>query len=317
MRIVHAAEVVKGGVSTVIRQLIQNQVDWKEIEEIYCIVPNSQLNELSPYYENINTCTFERKKRSFKACLSFLKVFITTIWRVEPDIVHLHSTFAGFLGRISLIMLRPWRNPKVIYCPHAFSFLMEGAKYKRELFVFIEKMLSNVTDKIICVSKYEYNSAVGNGIDEKKLRVIYNGTEIKDRYNKKNDNEINMLFIGRLDYQKGYDILLSAMEKTTNKDIRLTVVGSANDEGDEYKESINIKYMGWISPKEIDAFYKKSDVVCVPSRWEGFAMVPLEAMSYSTAVIASNSTSLPEVIDDHKTGLLFENNSIESLCQIL
>lgn len=178
-------------------------------------------------------------------------------------------------------------------------------------------MLSNVTDKIICVSKYEYNSAVGNGIDEKKLRVIYNGTEIKDRYNKKNDNEINMLFIGRLDYQKGYDILLSAMEKTTNKDIRLTVVGSANDEGDEYKESINIKYMGWISPKEIDAFYKKSDVVCVPSRWEGFAMVPLEAMSYSTAVIASNSTSLPEVIDDHKTGLLFENNSIESLCQIL
>ena len=79
--------------------------------------------------------------------------------------------------------------------------------------------------------------------------------------NKKNDNEINMLFIGRLDYQKGYDILLSAMEKTTNKDIRLTVVGSANDEGDEYKESINIKYMGWISPKEIDAFYKKSDII--------------------------------------------------------
>lgn len=317
MRVLHAAEVIKGGVSTVMRQLIEDQKKWDKIKNISCVIPDAQVQELSPHNYGVNVNLFSRKNRSLMSMLSFMKVFFLVILKDKPNIVHLHSTFAGVLGRIILILLYPFYRPSIVYCPHAFSFLMESKDIKRKMYISIERTLSLVTDRIICVSQYEYDSAIDAGICKNKLCIIHNGVPIRERKEKELSGKIRGLFVGRLDYQKGFDILLSSFKKTNNKNIELTVVGAAQDGSVNTDRVEGIRYLGWISPSDIESYYRQSDVVFVPSRWEGFAMVPLEAMSYGVPVVASNNTSFPEIVFDSENGYLFESNSVKSLVDVL
>ncbi|HHT3114579.1 TPA: glycosyltransferase [Klebsiella pneumoniae] len=317
MKVLHAAEVVKGGVSTVMRQLLEDQYSWDKIGKVVCVIPENQKEELSPYHTKSGMYFFKRKKRGILSFISFIKAFILCVLREKPDIVHLHSTFSGVLGRLCLFILRPIVKPVVIYCPHAFSFMMTNQKIKKKIYVAIEKILQKNTDAIICVSKYELEESIKYGFDKSKLILIYNGVPRKRFYDKKTTgNNINLLFIGRLDYQKGFDILISAMEKTINGNIKLTVVGDSDDSNVK-KNSDSIKYVGWVAPENIEQYYREADLVVVPSRWEGFAMVPLEAMSYGLPVISSDATSLPEAIKHRVTGYLFKSESASNLTDVL
>ena len=66
----------------------------------------------------------------------------------------------------------------------------------------------------------------------------------------------------------------------------------------------------------MEPYFIAADVLVIPSRWEGFAMVPLEAMSYSLPIIASDATSLPEVVINNETGYLFKNGDANSLLSV-
>jgi glycosyltransferase involved in cell wall biosynthesis len=61
---------------------------------------------------------------------------------------------------------------------------------------------------------------------------------------------------------------------------------------------------GWLPPAEIEAFYRSADVVVVPSRWEGFGLIAVEAMRAELPVIASRVGGLPEIVVDGETGVL-------------
>jgi hypothetical protein len=87
-------------------------------------------------------------------------------------VVHLHSTFSGVIGRCVCVLLKPWRRPKIVYCPHAFSFLMESSPIKQKVYASIERVLQKVTDVIICVSRYEMDKAARFGIERKRMRLI-------------------------------------------------------------------------------------------------------------------------------------------------
>ncbi|HGU2189508.1 TPA: glycosyltransferase, partial [Escherichia coli] len=64
-------------------------------------------------------------------------------------------------------------------------------------------------------------------------------------------------------------------------------------------------YAGWLSADKIRNEYKSADLIIIPSRWEGFAMVPLEAMSYGVPVIASDIGPFKEIIKHGVSGILF------------
>lgn len=316
MKILHAAETIKGGVATVITQLITNSSGKADM---YCLIPFQQQTELNT--ASCHKIFFQRKKRGILAFVLFFYNFTKLIWKIRPDIVHLHSSFAGFLGRISLIILYPWRRPKVIYCPHAFSFLISTSVFKKKCYIFIEKLLLIRTSKVICVSKFEKDQAIRHGLPKSKLEVIYNGVSIPDDINGKEkadiENKIQLLYVGRFDYQKGFDIILELANRMNPDRFQLTVVG---DFVNDHKYNIDnnlITYVGWLTSQELSNYYRNTHIVIVPSRWEGFAMVPLEAMSYKKAVIAANTTSLPEAVVDGETGYLFDIENIEQLILIV
>lgn len=318
VKVLHCAETIKGGVGTVIDKLMDAQTKDSNISNVLCLVPDSHRYQLSSIDDRF-VYTFCRTGRNFKSFLSFITNLLSLLRKFRPDVVHIHSTFSGVMARIILLFLKPFYRPVVIYCPHAFSFLMASTKIKSKIFSLVERFLSLATDCIICVSHYEYNKAQEFGISKDKMIVIHNGVEPKLGVNKdhKHDEVFKLLFVGRLDYQKGFDLLTEAFSLIKNNNIQLHVVGDVVNDEITLPRLDNVFYYGWVKPKEIEKYFIMADFLVIPSRWEGFAVVPLEAMSYGLPVIASDSTSLPEIVVDGENGFLFESGNIDSLLAII
>jgi len=124
------------------------------------------------------------------------------------------------------------------------------------------------------------------------------------------------LCVGRLEKQKG---LIYAIDAVRGTDFVLKIVGSSSTGYEEElaayaKDMKNVEFLGHKSGKELASLYKNSRAVVIPAVWyENLPNVALEAMSYSRPVIASNLGSLPFVIKDGQTGLLFEPGNIDDM----
>nr|WP_251029518.1 glycosyltransferase [Pseudomonas fluorescens] len=314
----HVAETIKGGVATVIRTISAPPEGEASNYELVYLIPHDQKKELHGIDEQ-QVRTFFRTKRDALSLLRFAWKMARVILKEKPHVVHLHSTFSGVIGRCVCLILRPWRSPKIIYCPHAFSFLMESSPAKQKIYSLIERLLQKVTDVIICVSQYELDTAATFGIDRHRMKLIYNGIHYKGDEPKTNgQGPIHLLFVGRLDYQKGFDVLLKAFAGVRRTDLKLTVVGSAvNEDTVDCPVMDGVEYVPWVTPAEVNALYQAADALIVPSRWEGFAMVPLEGMAMGLPVIASDCTSLPELVTHEVTGYIFPAGDHQALTDLL
>lgn len=316
MKILHVGEYVNGGIATYLRTLFSTLQKYDDIEN-YLLVSDykSQKN-----WENITKKVFYYKyKRSIFNIFSAIKQIHEVIEKVNPDIIHVHSTWAGLFVRLPYLFRK--RKAKIIYQSHGWAFLMDTSNYKKYIYALIEKILSMPTDKIINISNYEQNQAIKYGLNKNKMLMVYNGVE--DKLNKSNlnlnwdDDKINLLFVGRLDRQKGLDLFLDVYEKMNLKNMHLYVIGTSVLDNNLPKNTEYVTYLGWVDSKDIDEYYQACDAVIMPSRWEGFGLVAIEAMRNSKPIIASNAGALPELIQNNINGYIFSLENKFSLRDIL
>ena len=158
------------------------------------------------------------------------------------------------------------------------------------------------------------------------VAMIYNGiSPEKTTVNEKAEmctDKINLLFVGRFDPQKGVDFLLKVFDEHVDelKHIHLWVVGDSvvsDGEGIEKKKLDNITFLGWIPHDKLPAYYEACDAVIMPSRWEAFGLVAIEAMKYGKPIIASKRGALPELVKDDVNGWTFEMDNEYALLGIL
>ena len=316
MKILHVGEYVNGGVATYLKTLINGLQQYKDIDN-YLVM--SRYKSEQDWGDMQDKVTYYEYKRSifniFKAMI-FIYKFIN---KIQPDIIHVHSTWAGVFVRFPLLFAK--KKAKVIYQPHGWAFLMDISNLKKQIYILIEKILSIPTDKIINISNYEQNKAIEYGFNRNKMVMIYNG--VADRKNTgsmkitMDKNKINLLFVGRLDRQKGLDIFLQTYEKYDFPNIHLYVIGRSVLDNTVPENTSKTTYLGWVDNKDIDAYYQACDAVIMPSRWEGFGLVAIEAMRNSKAVIVSNRGALPELIKDNLTGYIFSLDNDKKLKKIL
>lgn len=123
--------------------------------------------------------------------------------------------------------------------------------------------------------------------------------------------------VARLSEQKDLPTLLRAFERVRDRhpEAHLAVVGRGEREAalkslaDDLGLSEAVTFAGFRS--DVPALMHAFDVFALPSRWEGFGMVFLEAMAAGTPVVASNTSAIPEVVADGETGVLCEPGDIE------
>jgi glycosyltransferase involved in cell wall biosynthesis len=150
---------------------------------------------------------------------------------------------------------------------------------------------------------------VPNGIVPRQYRAEINAAEVKQSYGIPASDPL-ILFIGRLAYQKGPDILIGAIKTVCreHRDAKLIVAG----EGDmrqvlvEQASDLPVNFIGYIPDSEYIRLLNACDLVVIPSRNEPFGLVLLEAWSAEKGVVASNVGGLSENIDSFVDGVKVE-----------
>ncbi|PYE48449.1 glycosyltransferase involved in cell wall biosynthesis [Paenibacillus barcinonensis] len=325
----HIGEYVVGGVATYVNELVSYQRDRFEVYVLMSDYNSAKDFDLEP--ERILRYSYKRSPRHF---LSAMRQIHQAIRQIEPDIIHVHSSFAGMLARGLFFFTR--RKASIFYCSHGWSFLMDTKPLRKKAYFMIEKILELKTDFIVNISKYEMQQSIRVGMSPAKSRFVYSG--LRDRKpeqrergertpvllpqhedSEQNASMIKLLFVGRYDRQKGLDLLLDVFRQypVLQQHIQLYIIGDRVLEQNEWTFTDNMIRLGWVNNAEIDHYYEQCDAIIMPSRWEGLPLVALEAMKNRKPVIASNRSSLPELVTHGVNGYIFELEQLEGLKDIL
>ncbi|MFD1949591.1 glycosyltransferase [Sphingomonas arantia] len=315
MKILHVAQILQGGVGAYLTEVVPAQVAALGADNVVMLAAADQRAYFPDAPPGIFR-TFPSSRRSPRDLLRFARAARLAILRERPDIVHLHSSFAGMAVRS---MPLPAPRSKIVYCAHGWSFNMRVAAWKRAAYARIERLLTPASDAIICISHAERRDALARGLRADRLVTIHNGVRadpgpVPDRSALMDPACLNLLFIGRLDTQKGFAVLHAAMRRLSGRPIHLHCVGAAVVSGDAALPPLpNITHHGWQAREAVPGFIAAVDAVVVPSLWEGFGLAAAEAMRQGRPVIASAVDGLPELVRDGVSGYLVPPGDVDAL----
>lgn len=236
----------------------------------------------------------------------------------KPDIIHSHNLFPDAALSIAA---KKATNARLVVTTHGTDNRVHIHRSSR--LRWVEQALAE-TDHLIAVSGKILREFSEAGIYPRKCSVIYNGfsqgprsAEVTKRPGR------TALCVCHLDLiEKGVDILIQAFGRLHSSqefvDCRLVIVGAGRKSG-KLKALANAvgvgastEFMGALEPSGVHEEFARCDLFCMPSWYEAFGVVYLEAMSHGKPVIAVAGQGISEVLRDGETALLVEPRSIES-----
>ncbi|HFD33168.1 MAG TPA: glycosyltransferase family 1 protein [Gammaproteobacteria bacterium] len=269
---------------------------------------------------NLTCVEFPCRGRYDKALIRELRRFVQSS---GITVVHSHgykSNFYAFFVRSSGAAL-------VTTC---HNWIISDLKMR--CFIWLDKILLRFFNSVVCVSRPIQMELERWRVG--KLSLIYNGVNIstfeKDNARRHEirhrlgltDREQVIGFVGRVSNEKGINILLEcgADIHSSFPDLHIVLVGDIVG-NDQLKERLKNEKNGYLHvvgvQSDVVSFYSAFDIFVLPSLTEGLPMVILEAMAARLPVIASSVGSIPEVVENGKTGYLIKPNSTSSLYQAM
>jgi glycosyltransferase involved in cell wall biosynthesis len=247
---------------------------------------------------------------------------ISAIKKEKPDLVHAHSAKGGFLGRLAAKLT----GTKVIYTPHAFSYLpFTGSK--RTAFFSLELMARKWTTLLLAISHSEAQRAIYEvGYNKSKVKVILNSIPVPSApvLLDPPSAAINIRMVGRLTNQKNHLLFLEVANVLLKKypQLQFSILGAGihddlTDEINSYldnnnlKEKIQIEH--WGDSAKSRQFLQEADIFVMTSIFEGLPFSLLEAMSLGKACVVSAVDGNKDVIHNNENGFIC--SSLDDFCQ--
>ncbi len=312
MRILHCAESAMGGVGSYISNTVPDQTSRLGAGQVRVLAPLEHRAQLAAVGDD-QVRTFHRPKRSVASLVALAEALMAECAAFKPDVIHAHSTFAGLIVRTTFAAVP--RRPHIVYCPHGWAFDMSGPGWRNDGFAVLERRMARRCDRIVAISRFEAAQAHAVGIAPRRVKLVMSGVPEAPPGPAAAwpDARRKVLFVGRLDEQKGVDVLFSAI-KDLGDSVAVRVAGVAvADEPGGASPPANVEMLGWLDAAGVAAQVRAADLVVIPSRWEGFGLVALEAMRAGKAVVASRVGGLQELVTDGVTGRLVASGDAASL----
>jgi glycosyltransferase involved in cell wall biosynthesis len=319
LKVLHVAQTAQGGVGSYLEEIMPLQAQTYGPDCIRAVLPAEHAAAFPGLLPG-GLVTFAARGGRLLTTWRMTALAVDIVRRWRPDVVHLHSTFAGLALRP---ILQLFGKTLVVYCAHGWSFDRRVGASQTRLARSLERLLSRLCDRIVCVSRKDYERGSSAGIPPAMMSVILNG--IADHAPGSTpgcsdlwpDTGLKILFVGRLDAQKGVDVLFSAMRQLGARGFAVVVGSSIADAPAAASTPANVKVLGWLSRGQIEQLYAAADVLVMPSRWEGLPIVALEAMRAGLPVIATRVGGIPEAVEDGVTGRLVDVDAPSQLAAVL
>lgn len=292
-KIMMVCEAFGGGVFTYVSQLCNDMVDNFEVYLIYSVRPQTPKNYKTFLDEKIHLIELEKfgdLKHAFRTIKKLKKIEKD----VNPDIIHLHSSLAGGMGRIA------FKNKNVIYTPHGYAHILMGAGYKSKMYKMAEKLLGNRALTLTCCESEDEEAKKFS----KKTAYIETGVNLSDlsatldSIEPTKNNRFTVFTLGRACVQKQPHIFNKIAELVP--EAKFLWIGNGELEN-ELKAS-NIEVTGWKPRKEALSIAKGADAFILCSLGEAIAMSLIENMYIKKLILVSNTMGNKSVINDEING---------------
>lgn len=283
------------------------------------------------FVDKIYDIPFARSPKNKVNVLAYKKLK-EIIDKENYNIIHCNTPMGGILTRLAARKARKL-GTKVYYTAHGFHFY-EGAPIKNWLLFYpIEKIFSKITDKIITITKEDYQLAKnkfyckierihGVGVDEKRFYTVSEKEqlEIREKFNLKKEQKI-ILCVGELLPNKNQKMIIQAMEKVIEKypETQLLIAGNGPEKENleklirNLKLEENIKMLGYVT--NLQEYQKIADIAVSCSKREGLPLNIVEAMLSGTPVIASLNRGHRELIHDGENGFIVDIDDSKKMAE--
>ncbi|MGJ8668408.1 MAG: glycosyltransferase family 4 protein [Oceanococcus sp.] len=312
----HVSEATVGGVATYLNELVRLQITRFGADSVVLLVAEQELENLAiDVRQMARIHLYERSGRDFGSLWRLFRAFSQLQTDFEPHVIHAHSTFAGAIARLGRAAA------PIVYSPHGWAFDMEQQASLRLIYRGVERLLLYRTAAVVNVSFFERRSALKVGLPAEKLKVVRTGIDkqrVGSVVSKSNPGPMQLLFVGRFDTEKGAGWLLDVFRTLPIGKFQLTLVGEfVRQPAKAWDIPSGVRVLSWQAESAMDELYDDADCVIVPSRWEAFGLVAVEAMRRSRPVMVSDRGALPELLEGSQAGWVFPLDKPEALRALL
>jgi glycogen(starch) synthase len=252
--------------------------------------------------------------------------------RFDFDLVHGHDWLVAVAGDH---LANRFRCPLVVTI-HATEFGRHQGWVKEHPQAYIlgvERWMANRADRVITCSHYmrghvadiygleeDRVSVIPNGIDPLDLQPVEDLEQLRRKFAAPHEQLV--LLVGRLVYEKGFQLALDALPGLVERlgDVRFLVAGSGTHEDQLRAQARDLgldahgTFLGWIGDDVLHSLYRIADLCVVPSIYEPFGLVALEAMASGCPCIVADTGGLREIVpEDERVGLRFNGGDAEHL----
>jgi len=308
LTILHVSQPVDGGVAQVVADLLRGQVaDGHQV--VLACPPGGRLAGAAGA-AGVRVCGWAAGRGPGLGLFGEVAALRRVVAEADPQLVHLHSAKAGLAGRLAVRGSRP-----TVFQPHAWSFAAVSGPVAAAARGW-ERHAVRWTDRLLCVSEQERREGEAAGL-RGNWALAPNGLDL-DRFDSSRlpgqgqaramlglrqggDGPIAVC-VGRLCRQKGQDVLLRAWAGVPERvpGARLVLVGDGPDRAAlealaaGLPQPGSVRFAGAVEdPRD---WYVAADLMVLPSRWEGMALAPLEAMACSRPVLLTDVAGARECL---------------------
>ena len=300
---------VKGGVSACVRNILSSHIGQEfRIYYIATMVDGPWIIKLG---------------WALRALFIFLFYLVFT----RATLIHIHgSKYVSFYRKFIFVFLAKVWKKKIIFHCHSGKFdqfYQQGPVWQKSLI----RWVLSLSDRVVVLSPY-WIPFFSQLVSASKLKVLENAVPL-EFYQSKGANlskasEPTILFAGLLTKNKGIFDLISIVSKLINKvpSARVLLAGTGDlKEIDSFVKSHGIEgsvqLPGWIDPEQLIGLYHQSHLFVLPSYYEGFPMVVLEAMACGLPIISTRVGGIPELIEEGQNGILIDPGDRKALLEAL
>lgn len=270
-KVLHITEAFGGGIQTALYSYVHSS---RHEPYEHFLLARTRHNDLT---KDSNHDVFAQTKWVEGGLLQFVRDANQTINDIKPDIVHLHSSKAGFLGRFLKLS-----RARLVYTPHCYAFEREDISgFARQLYKALEKVMLNKIDVVAGCSQRECDLAISIGAKRAELLNNYVSYQSATRVGRNHQAALNIVVLGRVAPQKDPQFLLNTLRCLNrfalNRQLDITWIGGGDKELEQALRAEGVQVTGMLPRDEVVKKLQASDLYLHTAAWEGMPLTILEA----------------------------------------
>ncbi len=312
--IVHIVESTATGTLSMVRLVANSQVEAGHMVSVVYSRRDETPSEIESYFDDRVGLVNVQMSSLSDRLKAFLKIR-NIVNESSVEVVFLHSSFAGFLGRLALL----FKRVKVFYIPHCISFMRKDiSRIKFILFVFLEWIASVKKTTYLACSTSEAK-AIQKNIPFSKCVVVENAVDVNEWAvgDVSDISSVVIITVGQIRLQKDplrFSEIASRVCEIHNN-VEFVWVGDGDPVYKKYLLDSGVKITGWKEREEVKKLLENSQYYLSTSLWEGMPVSPIESMLAGCVPILSDCAGNVDIVSHGETGFIYD--SIEDCVNII